>query len=573
MAARTASVTGLWSNTATWGGSAVPVNGDSVTVNAGVVVTVDVDESGFASGLLSIALNGTLKFSASAGSYALKLAGNLTMGAASVLYANNGLGVDYPLNCTAQLIFNGAFGIIRQTGAVLDLRGIEGMTHKYVTLSQAESSGVTTLHVNADLTAAGDSGYWVANALVEIVNNVANRAFEQRTISSVTSTTIVLTGATSAAYPSGAYVYLVSRNVKIINISAAGTILSGTGSGAYLCIESRIFANGVSVGLNDTFKGVWFLNTLIFSGLVTCTMDGLLSASTAVQTCSACTITGSLVGCTVGGTVCLNCNFNVLSLGCTSSWQVCVGCVISGTMQGSTNGVRECSSCILSALIANNQVGTAVLRGGGLTFLDCIFSLNPSGDLVNIGAFVAYRTQFNSTVQFSGYNTTSRAIWLCSESFDDGGVANAYKNWCAGGITNSTTGTVYPGRVRSYQHVLENAPTYSVYSLRDQLIEVPAGGWVNVNCFIQKDASMSYLPRVQIFDASKEPLVSGSPDTQTLMTNSTNTWEILFAKFQNTSTAPKFFKVRVIASNASGNVYEDTDISTSPFGFAIGEAA
>jgi hypothetical protein len=40
MALRTASVSGDWSNIATWGGSAAPIKGDTVLVNAGVVVTV-----------------------------------------------------------------------------------------------------------------------------------------------------------------------------------------------------------------------------------------------------------------------------------------------------------------------------------------------------------------------------------------------------------------------------------------------------------------------------------------------------------------------------------------------------
>jgi hypothetical protein len=40
-AARTASVSGNWSDTATWGGSAVPTNGDAVTINAAITVTVD----------------------------------------------------------------------------------------------------------------------------------------------------------------------------------------------------------------------------------------------------------------------------------------------------------------------------------------------------------------------------------------------------------------------------------------------------------------------------------------------------------------------------------------------------
>ena len=42
---RTASVSGNWSSTATWGGSSVPVAGDAVTINSGVVVTVDVNSA------------------------------------------------------------------------------------------------------------------------------------------------------------------------------------------------------------------------------------------------------------------------------------------------------------------------------------------------------------------------------------------------------------------------------------------------------------------------------------------------------------------------------------------------
>ena len=39
-AARTASVSGNWNSTATWGGSSIPVAGDTVTINSGVIVTV-----------------------------------------------------------------------------------------------------------------------------------------------------------------------------------------------------------------------------------------------------------------------------------------------------------------------------------------------------------------------------------------------------------------------------------------------------------------------------------------------------------------------------------------------------
>jgi len=44
-AARVASVTGNWSSTATWGGSSVPGNGDTVTINSGITLTVDANET------------------------------------------------------------------------------------------------------------------------------------------------------------------------------------------------------------------------------------------------------------------------------------------------------------------------------------------------------------------------------------------------------------------------------------------------------------------------------------------------------------------------------------------------
>lgn len=52
----TASVSGNWSNTATWGGSAVPVDNDAVAINAGITVVFDVDQSGFANGIAGITL-------------------------------------------------------------------------------------------------------------------------------------------------------------------------------------------------------------------------------------------------------------------------------------------------------------------------------------------------------------------------------------------------------------------------------------------------------------------------------------------------------------------------------------
>ena len=40
-AVRTASVSGNWSSTATWGGSSVPGNGDTIIINSDITVTVE----------------------------------------------------------------------------------------------------------------------------------------------------------------------------------------------------------------------------------------------------------------------------------------------------------------------------------------------------------------------------------------------------------------------------------------------------------------------------------------------------------------------------------------------------
>ena len=54
----TASVSGLWSNNATWGGSAPPANDQPATINAGINILIDVDQSGFADGMQTVTLNG-----------------------------------------------------------------------------------------------------------------------------------------------------------------------------------------------------------------------------------------------------------------------------------------------------------------------------------------------------------------------------------------------------------------------------------------------------------------------------------------------------------------------------------
>ena len=81
-AARTASVTGNWDNTATWGGSAVPTSADDVTINAGVTVTVNVPNAQCLTLTLNEGTNGNATLTFNNGS-------QLTIGTSLTLGANN----------------------------------------------------------------------------------------------------------------------------------------------------------------------------------------------------------------------------------------------------------------------------------------------------------------------------------------------------------------------------------------------------------------------------------------------------------------------------------------------------
>lgn len=76
-AAKTASVSGSWSNTATWGGTAVPTSADDVTINPGISVNIDVANAQCASLTFApVSANSALTIS---GTNSLSITGLLSM--------------------------------------------------------------------------------------------------------------------------------------------------------------------------------------------------------------------------------------------------------------------------------------------------------------------------------------------------------------------------------------------------------------------------------------------------------------------------------------------------------------
>ena len=137
-ATRTASVSGSWSNTATWGGNPVPVAGDNVIINSVVILS-----SGITATINDLTINSTGKLTVEG---ALILTGNLLMnfsgnddselvlsaGSQVVVDGNVSLGNKISINISSYFIVRGNFtksgssdqGIIEISGAHIYIFGI-----------------------------------------------------------------------------------------------------------------------------------------------------------------------------------------------------------------------------------------------------------------------------------------------------------------------------------------------------------------------------------------------------------------------------------------------------------------
>jgi hypothetical protein len=235
MATWTSQRSGRWNDDAAntsspWNGGAnpasgVPANNDTVTIASGHDVEFDADQSGFANGI-TLTITGTLHASTTPGTYKLKMAANITGGGT---LRSGTSGTLYPTGCIFEIIRNGFS--INSSILTYDLNCTEP-TIKWIRLSGVEAAGQTVLSVDTDVTA---DPLWASGAILRIVDVAGGVDTEERTFSSATSNTITITSGLTNQKESGAYVLLMSRNVRITHTSAAGNALTN----AFL---GRVFA-------------------------------------------------------------------------------------------------------------------------------------------------------------------------------------------------------------------------------------------------------------------------------------------------------------------------------------------
>lgn len=561
MAARTASVSGLWSNTATWGGSAVPISGDSVTINTGITVTFDVSQSAFASGIAGIAINGTgiLKFITDGTVTYLKLSGSIT-GTGSFFVGNSDIDpIPAPAGATPEVAtigINGAFAI-NNTGTI-EFHG-ELRQPAYPIASKTDGTHIV-LSAATPLTWLR-TGDVIAISDSTVIGNHSPTS-ETYTVSSYDASTGTITLGSSLSRSVNQnsvtdYVVLISRNILVTNVASAANVCNSTNT-AILFKGTRFsgFSAGFVFGgagaggevdyceIDTTFAcaGVSTMVSVVinFSVLFNCGGDFLINTN--------------------GGVVSDCYHLNSVALTHSSSVGIFRNDFIRCVVLNSTNGLftnGTAGSYFTDCTVYNSGNGCG--PGVGNKVNNCIFKHCTNDSERALGQF--FNCLFADAVEF----TFSAIIspFLQTESFDHDQVTGAYKNLSRGGAVASDTGTVFDAsRVRSYKH----SPTSTTfYTFMQRSVEVPEGASLYVRCYVQKDASMAYLPRLWVFDAKKEPFLTGTPDSEIIMTNSTSTWEILETTVTNTTNTPKNYIVRTLAKNASGNVYFDPIIRLSSY--------
>ena len=162
------------------------------------------------------------------------------------------------------------------------------------------------------------------------------------------------------------------------------------------------------------------------------------------------------------------------------------------------------------------------------------------------------------------------AIYQNCQSEDHDGVAGALKAWCKGGVVTSQNTVVPTGYTQAYLLDPESAD-YPVFFTKT--FTVSAGEIVDVEVWLRKDASMTYLPRVYLVKSIENPLAGATPTDTFTMSNSTDTWESDTFTVDNSAGAFEVeYCLYFVAKNATNNAYAAYKITPRSTGTGGGGA-
>jgi parallel beta-helix repeat protein len=599
MVLRYSIASGNWSANATWDGAAsVPGAADIVEIRAGHTVTIDAEIAAIAG--TTIKSGGILvpAFSMVTSAFA-----NIVIDSGGMLYASRT--VTSFLRCAGTITANGAPGVDYGTdadplgdntkaaavefvctsdaqtsrGFVLganDALSIKGATRvRESTLSDLASIGANTIILAADMALrpgtlaqawAGLADFIiVGHTPIQTGNGAQNDETDIYRVADYNPATKTVTlgdaGLGDANWPRGG----VTATWNTIHATARQIGTPVTLAGANVVVRGSAYNLRASRGIDGNFRAS-VKNSLIawnYYGInagsghtisgntISGNASGIYSGSG--NTISGNTISGNSSGINAGS------GYTISGNTISGNYYGIIygsGNTISGnTISGNSYGIYYGSGHTISGnTISGNSSG--IIYGSGNTMLNNIGSGN-TNYLHAVPVADLYNCLF-SGVEHSGYNSTDRLAWHYVASDLHNQIAGAWKAWCSGGIVTKAANVVPPGKTYSYEHACEPGPRATPSPVFRQLqYTMKRYEKLHYRTFVRKEVTMTYRPRIQIIDYFADPLVdvANVALAETVMTDSTGTWEVIDAYYFNNSDMPKKVLLRTLAMNATGIVY------------------
>lgn len=458
IAQRVASVSGNWNNTATWGGSAVPTGVQTVTINAGVTVTITANA---VAGILIV--NGTLNVTggnltmANNGSVTNNSGGSIVFSSTNVINGggngNNGVLID--INAGSSLTTAHANGFNNATGSFQHNPGNKGQSYD-IGANYTYNGGTQNTGANLPTGLTGSltinsSGTVTLNS-PKSIGNGGTIHLEAGTFATGSNLTM---GSSSSIVRSGGDVTGTFQGTGIYNVTY-------TGNSKTTGIE---LVNG---GLNNVTVNLTSGQTLTLDA--NRAPDGNLNISSGIFDLSTFTINRSAAGGTltvsngtslrVGGTNTFPSNYSTHSIGNTSTVEY------FGTAQTVSN------------LNSSQSYGNLIFSGAGTKTLSS-GTLGIAGNWT-IGSTTAANTN-NPAINLTGnFNLNSGTFSSTSGTFSLAG------NW-----TNSATFTAGTGTVNF------NGTTQSITTTTFNNLSLTNSGVKTFSNTITTNANLSIASGVQ----------------------------------------------------------------------------
>jgi len=375
---RTASVSGNWNATATWGGFSVPGAGDVVNINNGITVTVNITTATVASITINAVSTGNNGITIS-GANTLNVAGAITMNAPTGNNHSSTIAVGSGTLNTGSITIPGSGTnnrncIVSLFNGTINVNGNINFSGTTATQAQLTFTGAGILNVGGNITGPGTlnlstgslniSGNFTMTGTTTLTLGNVNCNGLAQTISPYTFNNLTISGSNSKTF----------ATTPTIN-----GILSLEGTASII-----ITSGGVTYGTNATLQyntatartaGVEWTTPFTANGGVIIANTGIITMNSAETISSKLTInSGSTLAMS---TFLLTLNGNLINNGGTTSGSV--GVTISGTAATQNIG----SFTTTGQVSMTKTVGTATFTGnvnaGALT-------INGTGGTLNLGA-------------------------------------------------------------------------------------------------------------------------------------------------------------------------------------------